>query len=266
MKGKRLILGILLSTACLCLFDACSSSKRLGRHSRQLRELQTAIDRNNWIESVDSKCQLKFERLSSAAQLKIESDTCLWASVQPLRGLEIYRLWLNGDQADVIDRNEKIHHELVLDDFFENAGFPVALLSALLTDRMAVSGIARPVVSDFSVTKSSDQAAWDLLYSDQDMTYVYSLDSIGQLVSAVIEIPRYGSQASFRYADFRDYTEGTFPHRVKIDFTSDLLDRAYSAELVYTRISFNTHPKMNRSIPSSYRKSDLPALRQMLSL
>ena len=208
------------------------------------------------------------KELSSRGQLKIEKDNRLQISIQPILGIEMFRIELTPDSIKVLDRMNKRY---LVEDYTKlneqpKTDFNFYNLQALFTNQLFLPGEASFPENAFR------RFQWE---QTVDGYQLQTKDKMGQhyLFSANQEEKLYATHITnnadyslqWNYADFRMVDNQPVPMKMNgILSVKNSIDNA-SITLNYSRVETNTPLQLNFTIPSGYERVTFLQVLKLLS-
>ena len=196
------------------------------------------------------------QELSSRAQLKMVYNERVHISIQPLLGIEMFRIEITADSLKVIDRMNKRYIAESYEAMKDEAGIALNLqnLQSLLTNRIFIPGSADISPDDiyrFRMARRENSSRLSTR-DENGWHYTFIAGSDERLQSANIYNPSANQTLNWSYSDFQS-TERLqrFPLGMKIGYTSGS-SSLHSAVLTLSAPEVNTPLKMDFLIPSGY--------------
>lgn len=198
------------------------------------------------------------KQLSSRVNLKMVKDQAFQLSVQPLLGIEMFRIIFTTERLLIIDRMNKRYLE---EDYTALKGkLPIGLnyysLQALFINQMFLPNKKAPSMKDmnlydFEVTNT----AYEFTTHDaMKLQYHFIFDGDKRLVSTQMadRISQY--QLYWDYMQFESLGRGKiFPKEMNVNLQYNGFTKGY-LNILYSRIDTSGPIEINYSIPSKYKR------------
>ncbi|MEA5128859.1 MAG: DUF4292 domain-containing protein [Proteiniphilum sp.] len=206
---------------------------------------------------------------NSRANLRIIKDEALQISIQPLFGVEMFRLYINPDTLFLLDRMNKRY---VLESFstlkeLYPVGFDYYTMQSLFTNALFVSGKDKIDAADydtFSYNRASDQY-YHMMAQDADsgIDYAFTVNGDDRITSTYLMQSEKKLYMQWEYHNFVMLNNVVFPHKINMTFSS--ASRKTNAELVFSDVVTNTPLQLELNIPSNYSKASINEVLKILS-
>lgn len=207
--------------------------------------------------------------LSSRANLKIVRDRGLQISIQPLFGVEMFRLHVDVDSLVMLDRMNKRYVKESLEYLKEMypVGFDYYSLQSLFTNALFISGKQQKSASDYSgfqYSQTSDMH-YQLRASDPEsgIEYAFTINGNDRIAFAHLMQQKKNYSLQWAYNNFASIKEQFFPHEMNI--TAGTSSRKIDVGLTFSDIVTNEPLQLSMSIPDSYTKVAPSEILKMLS-
>lgn len=207
--------------------------------------------------------------LSSRANLRIVRDRSLQVSVQPLFGVEVFRLYVDTDSLVVLDRMNKQYVKESLDTLKETypVGFDYYTLQSLFTNAVFIAGKTDRTASDYSVFRYSQtpDARYQLKAADEDsgIEYAFTINGNDRVIFSHLMQPQEKYSLQWEYGNFASVQEQFFPH--KMDITAKTSSRKMEMGVTFSDIVINNPMELGIVVPSGYTRVELIEIIKMLS-
>lgn len=267
--GPICLLGFLL------VLGGCRSTRdTAGERSESLKAEEAFFyalrDQSFQYQTLSARLQFNLvmegKELSSRGQLKIEKNNRLQISIQPILGIEMFRIELTPDSVKILDRMNKRY---LVENYTELKGdagiaFNFYNLQALFTNQLFLPGemtLPPHAFTHFRWEKLNN--GYQLHTKDKNgLQYLFSADQDEKLHAARIT-DNADHTLQWNYANFRMVDNQYFP--MKMDgtlFTKK--NAANSLALNYSRVEINTPLQLKFAIPSGYERVTLAQLLKLL--
>lgn len=279
MKYKNIVL-LLLACVVASGFQACKSKKQIVHpvtliENKENRELFADILANEFrFQTFTSKFNLNLatgtRSLSSKANLRMIKDKALQVSIQPLFGVEMFRLHVTPDSIILLDRMNKQYVQESIDDI-KNAypvGFDFETLQALFSNRLFVLGKQPLETSDyknFEFKKASDMHY--LLKTKNKKSAIESTFTVNgkdRVTFTHLIQPQKNYSLQWEYTDFV-IMDGTNIYPSKMNISLESLRRKLNLGFNFTDTKINEKLEINISIPNGYKKIAISDIIKLLT-
>ncbi len=205
---------------------------------------------------------------SSKANLRIVKDKALQISIQPLFGVEMFRLFITPDTVFVLDRMNKRY---VLESFISlkeiyPVGFDYYTLQALFANALFLSGKREVDTGDydaFHYDRTSDQnyflTARD---ADSGIDYSFTVNGNDRITFTHLMQPEKKQYMQWEYHNFVALNNSLFPHKMKMTLSSE--SRKMNAELLFSDMVIDDPLQLEPNIPQSYSKTSIQEVMKIL--
>ncbi|MDR3262631.1 MAG: DUF4292 domain-containing protein [Tannerella sp.] len=279
MKNKRTLLsrtggfcllGIFLLAGCRTSNVPATGDANLLKAEEYF--FQTLQQQAFQYQTFVARVQLEFvtseKNFSSRANLKIRKNSRIQLSIQPLLGIEVFRIELSPDSVMVIDRMNKRYlseafsqikgEDLQIDFNFYN-------LQALFTNQLFLPGEAELPENAFKrFLWKQTEAGYSLQTEDHTkLKYVFMADRQEQLYASKITDASAHHALHWNYTDFRPVGAQLFPMKINAGWFVGEESKG-SLSLNYSHIDINVPVEINLLIPSGYERIDFSQLLKML--
>ena len=276
-RSSCLIIFVGLS---LLVFSACKTTSKVSKPVTP-----TSVSMNGNISLLNSiqEHALQFEtmsarmsvdlnfpgnEMSSRVDLKMVKDSAFQLSVQPLLGIEVFRMELSKDSVKAIDRLNKRY---VADNYANLKGqttvdFNFYNLQALFANHLFIPGqktLTDKQYNRFKVNAGASEN--ELRIKDaMELLYLFMAGGDGKLFSTQISAPENKYILSWRYSDFRLNAGKMFPMQMNVSLTANGVSKG-SVEMHFNKIQVNVPLTMDFTIPAKYQRITLAQIIKSLS-
>ncbi|MDL2277909.1 DUF4292 domain-containing protein [Parabacteroides sp. OttesenSCG-928-G07] len=204
--------------------------------------------------------------LSSRIDLKIVKDSALLLSVQPLLGVEMFRVVMNPDSIIVLDRLNKryvaenyanlINQTPITFNFYN--------LQALFINHIFVPGEQGLSFSQYNkfLLKQEGRMAEVKINDSMGLQYQFLADGEEKLLSTNISNKNHALQ--WTYSDFRLATEQAFPMMMNVTLLNEGLATG-NMRINFSRIQTETPVNIDFSVPNNYNRITFAQILRSLS-
>ena len=204
---------------------------------------------------------------SSRAQLKIRKNDRLQVSVQPLLGIEAFRIELTPDSLKVVDR---INGRFLIDAIDHMTGdtdidFNFYNLQALFTNQLFLPGeinLSQNLLQLFRW----EQTKTGYLLRTEDRTglqYAFTADSNEKLSATQIKDTSSHYLLNCNYENFRPVNQQLFPMNINIRLHTENNVQNFLS-LNFSRVEVDVPLEMNFPVPANYRRVTLSEILHLI--
>ena len=266
MKQNGNICGILCGILFVSMLAGCKSPAGTTTTSAGIMKTEEAfftsvVEHKFRFNTLSSRMKLEFsgrqQEFSSRVNLKMIYNDRIQLSIQPLLGIEVFRIEVTTDSVKILDRMNKrymvdsydnLKGETEIDFNFQN-------LQALFTNQVFVPGeseISSKHFRRFRMTKDDNSA--ELKLKDRNgIFYTFTAGADEKLLSTNIEDPSNKQIITWNYTDFQTINKQQFPFKM----TARLLEGDISqgtATLTFSSPEINSPLTTDFKIPSGYER------------
>lgn len=279
MHTSRICQIVALFLSGLLVFNGCKSKQKIIYSTSPVEnkahsQLFSDILRSEFpYETFSAKLNIGIssgtKSFNSKANLRIEKDHALQISIQPLFGVEMFRVYMNPDTVLLLDR---MNRRYVLESIAEikkhyPVGFDYYTLQSLFTNSVFVSGKEHAGASDYDLfryERSSDQC-YRLTATDSSsrIDYSFVVNGDDRITYTHLMHPEKKHFMQWGYQDFVYQNSVTFPHKMLVTLSS--ASRKAEAEIQLYDVQTNPSFQLSLNIPSGYTRTSLNEIMKMLS-
>ncbi|NMB04867.1 MAG: DUF4292 domain-containing protein [Bacteroidales bacterium] len=207
--------------------------------------------------------------LSSKANIRIVKDNALQISIQPLFGVEMFRLYINPDTLIFLDRMNKRY---VMEPIAElktqyPVGFDFFTMQSVFTNALFISGKNGVEVDDyrkFNFTRTSDHNYY-LTAKDKTsgIDYAFTVNGDDRITFTHLLQPKGSHSLQWGYNNFALLNEISFPHKMNISLSSN--SKKVDAELLFSDVVTNLPIELTKSVPNGYSRTTIGEIMKILS-
>ena len=206
--------------------------------------------------------------ISSKGNLRIVNNKAIQLSVQPLFGIEMFRLYVEPDYLLVLDRMNKRYVKETFDDIKGESpiGFNFYSLQSLFTNSLFIPEQSIVSTNDYRRFKFSETPEnYHLTSRDKksQVDYSFSINGNDQITLTQLFLPKNNYSLQWNYNQFALLKDLFFPHEMKI--TASTQKRKLDTSIKLSDININTEMNLDTSIPESYTKVELSEVLKMFS-
>lgn len=258
--------------------NACKSKELIIQAQAELEEktsselfhdvLDKSIEFNTFTSKLSMTISTGTKTISSKGNLRIIKNEAIQVSVQPLFGIEMFRLHVEPDYLILLDRMNKRYVKESFADITEKnpIGFNFYTLQSLFTNRMFVPEQKEVSLHDYKKFKYSESAQNYLLAArdtKSDIDYSFWVNGNDQIALTQLYLPTKGYSLHWNYDQFSWMQNLFFPHEMKI--TASTKTTKLDTSISLSDINLNQQFTLETSIPGSYTKVELSEVLKMFS-
>lgn len=206
--------------------------------------------------------------LSSKASLRMVRNNALQLSIQPLFGVEMFRLHVDPDSLILLDRMNKQYVKESIESLKKThpVGFDFYSLQALFSNALFVSGKREVESSDyrqFNYTQPS--GVYQLAAKDEasGIEYSFTVNGDDRITVSHLLLPEKKYSLQWGYTDFMMLGDTAFPHKMNISATTST--RKIGAELAFSDVVTGQPLQLSMNIPDNYRRASVSDIMKILS-
>jgi hypothetical protein len=260
----------------LCLFAACKSTAGTSGSDARIMKTEEAffasvLDHTFRFETFSARLKLEFKspekEMSSRAQLKMICDDRIQLSLQPLLGIEMFRIELTTDSVKILDRMNKCFMTESYDNIKlkSTIDFNFNNLQALFANNLFMPGesdLSAGQFRRFRMTK--DMHSVSLKIKDKTgMLYTFTADEDEKLQSTSIHDKSEKHALRWDYSDFRAIDNQRFPFRMEAELTSDDKKQGI-VTLTFSLPEINSPLNTDFNIPAGYKQAPFSQIIKLL--
>lgn len=206
--------------------------------------------------------------LSSRVDLKIIKDSIFQLSVQPILGIEVFRVMMNRDSILVIDRMNRRY----LMENYENIRkqTPIAFnfynLQSLFINHIFLPGereVGAGLYNRFMLAHPGIMAEAKVK-DKMGLQYLFTIDGEEKLMATYISDEKENNALQWSYADFREAEGQVFPMLMDVLLMAGG-KVAGEARFSFSRIQTNEPMQLDFSVPQRYTQATFAQLLKSLS-
>lgn len=279
-RGKKTYI-LLLTCAMLFAFYSCKSKKQvLGTYTpievKKNAQLFSDILNNSFeYSTLSSKLNMNISSgkssISSKANMRIIKNSIIQLSIQPLFGVEMFRVHITPDTLILLDRMNKQYVKESISDLKKEypVGFDFETLQALFSNHIFVSGKQNLEISDynrFQIKKASNTHY--LLKATDELSaidYSFTVDGSDRVGFTHLVEPEKRYSLQWQYSNFEMVQDKMFPSKMNVSVETP--SRRMAVGLDFSDIRKDESFTLSMNIPSGYtQKSFEEVLRFLISI
>lgn len=267
-KKRLLSLGTVWGI-CLLLMVGCKTTKKVGTVEiggiKSQREFfATMQDQSLSFHTLSARLNVDLrvpdKELSSRVDLKMVKDSAFQLSIQPLLGIEVFRIELTPDSIKVLDRMSKRY---VAENYEDLRGqtpieFNFYNLQALFINHLFLPGeqsISPKQYNRFKL-KQDGSLAEIKVKDSMGLLYTFLADGEGKLLSTHVADPSDQYALQWDYSDFRLVDDHPFPEQMNVEIFKER-QAAGRMDFHFSRIQTDVPVNIEFSVPSKYKRITL---------
>lgn len=206
--------------------------------------------------------------LSSKATLRILRDEAIQVSIQPLFGIEMFRLYVQPDCIIILDRMNKRYVRESFDDIKGEipVGFNYNTLQSLFTNSLFIpeqSDVSIKDYNKFRYSQSSDNYLLTARDKKSQIDYSFFVNGNDQIALTQLQMPERNYLLQWSYDEFTLLDSLFFPYEMKVQASTD--KRNLDTSISLSSISIDEPLTLSTSIPSNYAKVELKEIIKLLA-
>ena len=199
-------------------------------------------------------------QISANGSISLLTDSLLVLALQPILGIELYRLEATPTELLVIDKMNKRYVRMSYNDLQTETGLPVrfADIQAIVMNRLFVIGQPQSFFTKKELSTTSQNGQSTLRFHEGKLTYRYVIDE-KQLMPITAEATMDGNKgvSTINYKGHTLQSNILYPTVVEFSFRND---KTYgTAEITLSNIAFN-RTTINRLKTNNYKPTTLGAI------
>lgn len=257
---------------------ACKSKERIVQaesaleHKADTELFKDVIDKEIKFNTFSSKLNMTIstgtKTISSKGNLRIINNEAIQISVQPLFGIEMFRVYVEPDYLIVLDRMNKRYVKESFEDLKEKSpiGFNFYSLQSLFTNSLFIPEQSTVSTNDYRKFKFSEtDDNYYLSASDKksNIDYSFSVNGNDQITSTQLFLPKKDYSLQWNYDQFTLMKNIFFPHEMKV--VASTQKRKLNTSFSLSDINLDTSMNLETSIPDSYTKMEFSEVLKMFS-
>ena len=274
MKNKLNILSLIIAAT---LLTACGTFKKTGAAKPDINTTTTTTtdDTKDKFASIVStlgewqtlqtsgNISLKGgNNFSSSVQVRMIRDEAIFISLRPVLGIEVGKLLITADSLYAVD---KVHKRYIAEKVsILTAGIPVTVsdVQDIFLGRPFIIGkgtLKQEYNPTVTVTAEHNTTVLTPNESYKGYGYSFTFDKSKRITSLDI-VPQGSSTAAYqvKFGDVKSTTAGNIAHDINVDATVEKKKMSFS--LNYKDIDWNKQVKVDRNIPSNYKRMSAASL------
>ena len=257
---------------------SCKPKERIVQAASELEDktnsnlFEDILENEVSYSTFSSKLNMSFSTgrkvLNSRATLRIVRNEAIQLSIQPIFGIEMFRLYIQPDCIIILDRMNKRYVQETYDDLKKEypIGFNFYTLQSLFTNALFIPEQSSVLIDDynkFRYLQSSDNYLLSGRDKLSDINYSFCVNGNDQITLTQMYIPAKKYSLEWSYDEFTLVEKLFFPFKMKVSASSQEVNLNTSISL--SSINFDESLTLDSSIPSSYTKVELKEVIKLLA-
>lgn len=214
------------------------------------------------MQAQKSRFSINYEQrqISSNGTISLISDSLFIIALQPILGIELYRLEATKSEVLVIDKMNKRYASMTYPELQKETGLPFTFadIQAIVMNRLFVIGKPQSFFLENDIETDSRNGQSTLAFREGRLTYSYVIDE-HLLMPLSVEATMDGNKGVTRiqYKGHSLTDKILFPAVMEVSFKND--KTTGSAEIALPNLSFNRQTITRLKI-NNYKKTTLGAI------
>lgn len=257
---------------------SCKPKERIVQAASELEDktnsnlFEDILENEVRYSTFSSKLNMSFSTgrkvLNSRATLRIVRNEAIQLSIQPIFGIEMFRLYIQPDCIIILDRMNKRYVQETYDDLKKEypIGFNFYTLQSLFTNALFIPEQSSVLIDDynkFRYLQSSDNYLLSGRDKLSDINYSFCVNGNDQITLTQMYMPAKKYSLEWSYDEFTLVEKLFFPFKMKVSASSQEVNLNTSISL--SSINFDESLTLDSSIPSSYTKVELKEVIKLLA-
>jgi len=205
--------------------------------------------------------------LSSKGSLRIVNNEAIQLSIQPLFGIEMFRLYVEPDHIIILDRMNKRYVKETFEDIKGDnpIGFNFYTLQSLFTNSLFVpdkSSVLKQDYKKFKYAASQDNYILTGRDKKSDIDYSFFVNGNDQITLTDLYMASKDYSLQWSYNQFSLMSDLFFPFEMTIVAATH--KRKLNTSITLSSITLNDPLTLETSIPASYTRVELKEILKLL--
>lgn len=257
---------------------SCKSTKRITQADSALEDktsselfkdiLFKGLEYKTFSSKLNMTISTGTKTLSSKGSLRIVNNEAILLSVQPLFGIEMFRLYVEPEHIIILDRMNKRYVKESFEDIKGKnpVGFNFYTLQSLFTNNLFIPEKSSVSLKDYKTFRYSEGENYYILAArdkKSNIDYTFSVNGNDQITLTELNMPANQYSLQWNYDQFTLMNNLFFPYEMKI--VASTQKRNLNTNISLSSISLNESLSLDTSIPDSYTKVELKDVLKMLA-
>lgn len=219
--------------------------------------LANEIEFTTFTSKLNLRVKTGTRSISSKANLKIINGQMLQMSIQPLFGVEMFRLFVDNDTLVLLDRMNKRYVQEALPDLKKRypVGFDYETVQSLLTNKLFLAEKKEVTPSDyrnFSYSNASDNYYLSAKDNSSDIEYSFTVNGSDKITFSHLLDPESSNSLRWSYSNFILLDSLIFPYQMDVSAVTP--KRKLDVGITFSDIVLDEPMELSINIPSGYTK------------
>lgn len=275
-KLSKYLIALLLLVF-LAMFS-CKPKERIVQAETELEDktnatlfedvLTNELDYTTFSSKMNMSFSTGKRTLSSKATIRIVRNEALQLSIQPLFGIEMFRMYVEPNSVIILDRMNKRYVQESFDDIKKQfpIGFNFYTLQSLFTNALFIPDQSTVLTNDykkFKYSQSSDNYHLSARDRKSAIDYSFLVNGNDQITLTQMYMPNRNYSFDWSYDEFTLIEKLFFPLEMKMLISNG--KRRVDTSVSLSSITLDDPVTLDSSIPSSYAKVELKEVLKLLS-
>lgn len=275
-KLSKYLIALLLLVF-LAMFS-CKPKERIVQAETELEDktnatlfedvLTNELDYTTFSSKMNMSFSTGKRTLSSKATIRIVRNEALQLSIQPLFGIEMFRMYVEPNSVIILDRMNKRYVQESFDDIKKQfpIGFNFYTLQSLFTNTLFIPDQSTVLTDDykkFKYSQSSDNYHLSARDRKSAIDYSFLVNGNDQITLTQMYMPNRNYSFDWSYDEFTLIEKLFFPLEMKMLISNG--KRRVDTSVSLSSITLDDPVTLDSSIPSSYAKVELKEVLKLLS-
>ena len=204
---------------------------------------------------------------SSSVQVRMIRDEAIYISLRPVLGIEVGKLLITADSLYAVD---KVHKRYLAEKVsLLTSGIPVTVsdVQNIFLGRPFIIGkgtLNESLMPKVTIVHQGNKTGFSPTEGYKGYNYTFMFDNKGR-ISTLDIVPAGSTTAAYqvKYSDVKSTSAGNIAHDVSVDATVN--KKKMALKLTYKDIEWNGKVKIDRNLPSGYKRMSAADLFSMFS-
>lgn len=264
--SKYIVPCVVLLTTILFVLGGCKSSQKIatveaGEAKAHAEFFDSMMEKAFQFETLNARMNAEIlipgKEMSSRVDLKMVRDSAFTLSVQPVLGIEVFRLVMDQDSIKIIDR---MNRRYLAENYANLKGqTPVVFnynnLQSLFINHLFYPGEDQvtPAIYPRFLLDQEGSSAEIRAKDPMGLSYIFRADGEEKLLSTYVTDEKESFALQWVYSDFRITDEQPFPMRMDVNLFTDNSSKG-GIRLGFSRVQTNIPVQIEVTIPDKYKR------------
>jgi len=264
-RSNKLFCFFYVSILFLILTPSCKQKQTIVYSTSPIKEkanlelfsdiISNQLDFNTFFSRINLSVSTGTRSLSSKGTMKVINNDAVQISLQPLFGMEMFRIYFDQDEIVLIDRMNKRYVKETYEQLKEKypIGFDFDMLLSLFTNQMFVAGNTSVQPTDYRFFGYIDNANSYYLKSSDELSgieYAFSINSDDKIMFTHLMGNDGKYSLNWEYNNFTPLGNTMFPTLMNIGGGSAV--KRMDLEIKFSDIVLNEPTSLNVDVPEGY--------------